>query len=251
MNPVIAEEFLSMNYQKDRIYPVRNPVDTDKFLPVDGEARASLRTKLGLPEGFLIITVGIFEPRKRQSFVTEAFAHAAAGRDDVFLIHIGPTVSELKRLGRVDKLDAALQEMRSVNEVIKQHGIEDFVRCVGHKDDVEKYMGAADIFVHASVSEGEANVVNESLSSGLATVLPLNAIYRSQVCDDCVAWFNESEGVLGLSVVIRNLIDDRGYVGMLGIRGRDHVLSTRRLDVAANNYANNLISVLNSNPTTG
>lgn len=250
MNPVIAGEFLARNYKKGRIYPVRNPVDTVKFKPVDAEVKSSLRGMLGLPDGFLIITVGIFEPRKRQSFVTEAFALGAKGYSDVSLVHIGPTFADLERLGRTDKLGDALQEMTSVSGVIKQYGIENYVQCIGHRDDVDKYMSAADAFVHASISEGEANVVNEALSSGLATVLPLNAIYEAQVSDDCVAWFNESEGVSGLSVIIKKLIDDRNYVSSLGAKGREHIMLTRRLDAAANNYANNLISVFKADPET-
>lgn len=64
-------------------------VDIDRFRPLDDEARAAARRRLGLPEGRLVVGVSRLVPRKGFDVVIRAVARLAADRPDLHLAVAG------------------------------------------------------------------------------------------------------------------------------------------------------------------
>jgi len=130
-----------------------NGVDLDQFCPSDKAAR---RAQLGLPnDRAVVLFVGGLIKRKGVDILLQALAHPSlsARALDVYLAGEGPLRDELKQLA------ASI-------------GLSDRVRFVGRiaKDQVHLWMGAADIFVLPSYSEGRPNVVLEAMATGTPVV---------------------------------------------------------------------------------
>jgi len=130
---------------------IHNGIDLDRFKPVGEEEKRHLRSRLGLPpDKRVFLSVGFLSETKGAPTLIEAFLKGADGQSDVLvLLGDGPLREECSRLaaGRSN------------------------IRMVGFVDNVEDYLGAADVFVSASLTEGCPNAVMEAMACGLPVVL--------------------------------------------------------------------------------
>ena len=127
---------------------VQNGVDTEKFQPVSSESKKALRQKLGLPEAaFVALSAGSLIPRKDMFTLIEAFEQA------------GLAAAKLVILGDGPQKDALRQQAN------------DNVLMPGNVANVSDYLGAADLFVSAALSEGLPNTVLEAMACGLPCIL--------------------------------------------------------------------------------
>jgi len=129
-----------------------NGVDTSQFHPRD---RSACRRELGLPEAApIVLYVGSLIERKGVGCLIEALARGVSERRvEAYLAGEGPQRAGLEELARHGKA-------------------RDRVHFVGGiaKDRVHLWMGAADVLVLPSYSEGRPNVVLEALASGTPVV---------------------------------------------------------------------------------
>lgn len=73
----------------EKITVLHNAVDTDKFLPVSDQEKASIRRRLGLPESKLLVLIPArFSPEKGVLFAAQASARLKEN-NDVFFLFIG------------------------------------------------------------------------------------------------------------------------------------------------------------------
>jgi len=122
-------------------------IDAERFVPVD---RRSAKLAFGI-EGPLIVTAGGLIPRKGQRFAIEAIESIPEAT--LVLIGHGPERGDLEALAR-------------------RLGVEARVRFLGSlpHDEVPRWLGAADVTLLPSQSEGLANVWVESLACGTPVV---------------------------------------------------------------------------------
>jgi glycosyltransferase involved in cell wall biosynthesis len=138
-------------FSLDRIKIIRSGVDVSRFAAV---SRSDARASLGLHDNALVVgTVGRLAPVKDQVTLLEAMALLRQNGVPATLLVAGegPLKESLQR--------------RTVTL-----GLQDYVKFLGHRPDVERVLAAFDVFVLSSVSEGLSNAIIEAMASGLAVV---------------------------------------------------------------------------------
>jgi glycosyltransferase involved in cell wall biosynthesis len=158
--------------EETRFRCIHTGVDMERFRPASPAERASLRDALELPaDARVVVSCGVLIPRKGMDRVLRGWAAAGprAGRDHLLLV--GPRSVEE---GVPPRFAGHPDELR---ELAKSLGVADTVRLLGHTNEPERVLRAADAFVFLSRREGLGNVVIESLACGLPCVVsPLDGI---------------------------------------------------------------------------
>jgi glycosyltransferase involved in cell wall biosynthesis len=145
----LADNMAALGMPRERIAIHRTGLDRGRFRRLD---RAECRVKLGLPQDTpLLVTVGALIPRKGQAFAIEALVQVPGAR--LVLAGSGPDEAMLR--ARAEALGLA-------DRVV-------FLGPVPH-DDIPVLLGAADIFVLPTASEGLANAWVEALACGTPVV---------------------------------------------------------------------------------
>jgi len=130
-----------------------NGVDTDQFRPRE---KAECRRALGLPEDQpMILFVGGMIKRKGVDILLKALRHGAMSdhRAQLYLAGEGPKLGAFKNLAAAEGLAERTHFLGKVA-----------------RDQVHLWMGAADMLVLPSYSEGRPNVVLEGMASGIPVV---------------------------------------------------------------------------------
>ena len=135
---------------------VRSPVRLDAFLQVrglDAAHRGKIRDALGLPAPTpVLLSVGFLEPRKRH---------------DLLLRRLRPLLES----GRATLVVAGDGDRRpALERLVKEIGVGEAVRFLGHVDHVEELFAVADVLVHTSAVEGVPQVVLQGLAAGVPVV---------------------------------------------------------------------------------
>jgi glycosyltransferase involved in cell wall biosynthesis len=131
----------------ERIVPLRNGVDLQRFQPMD---RQAARAKLGI-DGFTIISVGLLDTRKAHDLTIGAL----------------PLMPDVKLL-----IAGTGPERKNLEAQAERLGVSDRVKLLGAvaQTDLKDYYNAADAMVLASSREGWANVLLESMACGTPVV---------------------------------------------------------------------------------
>lgn len=143
---------------KDNPYHViYNAIDIHKY-DADLIVREETRNALGLHIELTLLHVGRFSYQKNHSFLLDIFKEVHAIQPDSVLLLVGDTTEESEFLTEVKRK-------------IKAYGLENVVRLLGRRDDVNKIMQAADVLVMPSFFEGLTVVGIEAQASDLPLLL--------------------------------------------------------------------------------
>lgn len=143
---------------KDNPYHViYNAIDIHKY-DADLIVREETRNALGLHTELTLLHVGRFSYQKNHSFLLDIFKEVHRIQPDSVLLLVGDTTEESEFL-------------REVKRKIKAYGLENVVRLLGRRDDVNKIMQAADVLVMPSFFEGLTVVGIEAQASDLPLLL--------------------------------------------------------------------------------
>jgi len=143
----LKDEMVGLGVAAERITPLRNGVDLERFHPVD---RAAARAALGLTR-FTLLSVGLLDPRKAHDLIIKAL----------------PTLPD------VDLLIAGTgPEKKNLEQLARELGVADRVTLLGPlpQTELKTYYNAADALVLASSREGWANVLLEAMACGTPVV---------------------------------------------------------------------------------
>lgn len=128
------------------------------FKPRDPETRAALRREWGIPDdGLVVLTVAQFVKRKGYQYIVEA-------------------MTRLQAEGQIDRFHFvwASAPTPAIYEPLKQAmdaaGCADRVRLLGHRDDIDRCLDAADIFLLPSEREGMPLVIIEAMAKGVPVI---------------------------------------------------------------------------------
>ncbi|MGZ3236229.1 MAG: glycosyltransferase family 4 protein [Burkholderiaceae bacterium] len=143
----LKTEMVQLGVDADRITPLRNGVDLQRFQPVNREA---LRETLGMTQ-FTLLSVGLLEARKGHDVIIQAL----------------PRLPDVKLL-----IAGSGPDRRKLEELAQQLGVANRVTFLGPvpQTELRNYYGAADALVLASSREGWANVLLESMACGTPVV---------------------------------------------------------------------------------
>jgi glycosyltransferase involved in cell wall biosynthesis len=147
VSEALKDDMVALGMPAERIRVHYTGVELDAFVPVD---RAEVKRSLGI-DGPLLVAAGNLVPLKRVHLVIDALRQLP----EATLIVVGEG-SERQRL-----------VVRAANA-----GVGNRVRFLGKRPhgELPRLIGAADVFVHASSSEGLANVWIEALACGTPVV---------------------------------------------------------------------------------
>jgi glycosyltransferase involved in cell wall biosynthesis len=123
------------------------PQTMGRYQAVTPDAIARVRAELGFDGAYAVVNVGRLHVDKGHRYLFDAFRQfvAVEPRAKLWLVGIGPSEAELKQ--RVSEL-----------------GLSERTRFLGFRNDVLPMLAAADVVVHATLSEALPIVVIESLS---------------------------------------------------------------------------------------
>jgi glycosyltransferase involved in cell wall biosynthesis len=143
----LKDEMVGLGVRPDRVTPLRNGVDLQRFSLLDKEAA---RAALGL-DGFTLLSVGQLVPHKGHDVAIRALPMLP----DVTLLIAGSG-----------------PDRQRLETLAQQLGVTGRVRLVGPvpQTELRNYYNAADALVLASEREGWANVLLESMACGTPVV---------------------------------------------------------------------------------
>ena len=157
MSRLIREEMQRASVPAERIRLLPHGVDTARFHPASRDERASLRARLGLPEGLLAVYSGrLLRGKGLEALLDALGAPSVSAR--VRLILVGS--------GEGQALDATDDLKRRVAE----RGLEGRVVFTGRSDRVEDYLRACDLFVFPSLFEALGIALVEAAACGLPAI---------------------------------------------------------------------------------
>ena len=139
----LKDEMIKLGIDGERIVPLRNGVDLERFQPID---RAARRRELGL-DSFTLLSVGNLIPGKGHHLVIEALRLMPEVR--LFIAGLGPQRAAYEKLARDLGVDRRLTFLGGVPQA-----------------ELKNYYGAVDALVLASEREGWPNVLLESMACG-------------------------------------------------------------------------------------
>lgn len=155
---VRREAIEQLRLAPERVRLIYNGVDLDRF--GTGRGREDMRKEFGAePKDVIFLMASrLLEQKRPQDFLAlarrllqEEKSSKRRARAQFWIAGAGPLLEEIR---------AAASELPDP----------DRVKFLGRRDDVERVMAAADVFVLASTREGFSNALLEAMASGLAVI---------------------------------------------------------------------------------
>lgn len=146
--------FGNKEYDNGNVYLLNNAIDLDKF-KYDEEKRKKKRKELNIEDDTLVIGhVGRFVEQKNHRFLIDIFneVHKQKENSILLLVGQGPLMKKMK-------------------EKVKILGIENSVKFLGQRNDINELYQAFDVFCLPSLYEGLPVVGVEAQAAGLLCVL--------------------------------------------------------------------------------
>ena len=154
ISDAFEEPCLKHGFPKKRLRLVRQGVDTQTFHPMEPETRAELRMTLGYQrDQAVVLFVGAIIERKGVDILLEAWRKVQSDYSEAKLVLAGPDSFQSQELNDF---------VHSLKKDITQYELN--VDFLGTRNDVEKLMAIADVFVLPSRKEGFGNVIIEAMS---------------------------------------------------------------------------------------
>lgn len=144
-------EALSAGFLPERIYRMVNGIDVSSFVPA--VSREDAKAKLEKQDKVLVLFVGRLVPQKSLHTLLKALHQAVQTCPDLHLVLVGSGF-----------------EQASLESLVNELKIHEFVTFAGNQADVKPYLNASDIFVLPSESEGMSNALMEGMAAGLPCV---------------------------------------------------------------------------------
>ncbi len=186
---------------------ILNAVDTSEFNP--RIPREPFRAELGIPPEVPVVGIvgRIGLGKGHPHFVEAAIRLVSGGSPGQFLI-VGDTLLP-EDAGRTDAL----------RRRIKEAGLEDRIRFVGHRRDIPQVMRGLDILVLASDAEPCGRVLFEAMASGTAIVATYTGGTPEIVRDGLEGILVPPRDPEALARAMRRLLEDGTYRSRLGQAG--------------------------------
>ncbi|HQU16060.1 MAG: glycosyltransferase family 4 protein [Gammaproteobacteria bacterium] len=158
ISTALAREAEADGFPARCVVQIPNALDTDRFRPVSPDEKLALRAALGIPsDAQVVANVGRLVQGKGLPTLVDAWSRLARRHACALLIIIGAGA------GPTSPLD---MEAR-IRETVREAGIEEHVRLLGPRLDVERYLQASDVFVFPSEAEGFGIALVEAMSCAL------------------------------------------------------------------------------------
>ena len=167
--------------KKRKVTIIHNAIDVEKF-KFNEDIRNRIRKEYDLEDKFVVGHVGRFTMQKNHEFLIDVFKEVIKERKNSVLLLVGDGPLENKIKNKVKKL-----------------GLQDNVKFLGIKNNVNELMQAMDCFLFPSLYEGLGIVVVEAQCSGVTCIcsneVPKEAnitkLFKYCKLDDLDSWKKE------------------------------------------------------------
>lgn len=223
LNEGMQQEAIDDGFVPQQLYWMPNPVDTDKFAPVDSSVRRERRVQFGIPiDAPVVLYCGRLAPEKALPSLIEGFAGVVRRIPDAVLVLVGggPLLTLLSEQAAQLRLP------------------ETSVRFAGRvaPPEVANWLEIADVFTLVSPSEGFPCALAEAMSAGLASVVS-DIPGNRQLIDD------GSHGLLvpvgdaeAIAAALIQLLEDTPLRERMGDEARKRVLENYSTAKIADRY---------------
>ena len=200
-------------YAKKTVYIPGVGVDTKKFAACKVN-KAQKRNSLGVDDNdFLLLSVGELSERKNQKVIIDALGvmreDATIGNIIYFAVGQGDMQEEFEHL-------------------VKRYKLEDHVKFLGFRTDIDELCEVADCFVHPSVREGLGIAPLEAMAAGLPLISSMvNGIkdYTRDCVSGCCV---DPTSVEQMVAAIKKMRDDEEF----RLRcGANNILTAKNFDI--------------------
>jgi glycosyltransferase involved in cell wall biosynthesis len=199
----LKQHIVAEGFPTDRVGVVYNGIDIGA-LP-DEECRRRARAALGIPdETFAVATVARLDPVKDLDVLIRAVASLARRRSAVLLV-----VGDGTERGHLQDLAAEL-------------GAADFIRFLGHRDDVPDVLAGCDAFANSSISEGISLTILEAMAVGLP-VAATRVGGTPEILDERCGRLVPARDPERLAEALSELASQPAVRAQLGLAGRERV----------------------------
>lgn len=174
--------FGNNEYDKGNVYLLNNAIEVEKF-KYNEQARKNKRKELNIKDDTIVIGhVGRFVEQKNHRFLIDIFneVHKQNNNSILLLVGQGPLIDEMK-------------------EKVKKLKLENSVKFLGQRNDVNELYQAMDLFLFPSLYEGLGMAVIEAQYANLPCVVSTEVPY--------IAKINEYIEFVGLSTDINKWVD--------------------------------------------
>jgi len=214
LGPVVAVSQQVVDYavERERMRPecitvIENGIEPLAIGVLGVAHRAQLRAEIGVPEGgLLLLTTGRLTIQKGHTVLLDAIAQLKLDRQDLLFAFAGEGVQR-------PALEAKAVHL----------GIENRVRFLGLRHDVDELLLAADIFVQPSLWEGLSLAMLEALLSGSPVLATRVEGVVDVIQDGKTGLLVPPNDAPALAAAIRALIADPDLRARLGRAGKTHV----------------------------
>ena len=145
----IDQELAGLGVPASARVHIPNGVDTERFRPLAASEKQSLRARLGLPAGPLVVFSGRLAAEKRLDLLIGIWPQVRNAQPEAALVLVGAGPED-------ENLRAAAGPG---------------VIFAGRQDDVAPYLQTADVFVLPSAAEGLSVALLEAMAAGLAPIV--------------------------------------------------------------------------------
>ena len=188
-------------------------VDTEKFAVCKVDTHQK-RKELGVKDDdFLLLSVGELSERKNQKQIIDALGQmqkeGTIGNVVYLAVGQGDMEDELKKL-------------------VKEYGIQDHVKFLGFRTDIDELCETVDCFVHPSIREGLGIAPLEAMASGLALIsTAVNGIkdYTEDGVSGCCI---NPRDVNQMIDAVKKMRDDDGFRNQCGV---NNAITAKTFDI--------------------
>ena len=184
-----------------------NAVDVERFRP---DQTSTFKEEMKIdPQKPVVLFVGNLVWQKGVEYLIRAkeFLNVDA---EIVIVGDGPLFEELKAIVEFEKMEG--------------------ITFTGARNDIEKIMPAADIFVLPSLSEGRPTVILEAMASG-KPVVATNVGGIPEIVNEETGILVNPEDPVGLAEAIDELLQDKELQEKMGKTARKHIMKYATIEI--------------------
>jgi glycosyltransferase involved in cell wall biosynthesis len=206
-----AETIKLFRLDPDRVITIPNGVDVERARP--GAPRESTRAGLGIAEAApIVISVGAFTEEKDPEAHVEVVRRVTERRPDVIFLMVG---------------DGPLADQ--TRNCVRLAGLDGSIRLLGPRAEIPDLLGAADVLLLASRTEGMPGVLIEVGVAGCAAAAYALAGVPEVVQDGRTGLLAPPGDIAALAARVVELLDDDDARQKMGESARE--ICTERFDI--------------------
>lgn len=209
---VIADEYRNAGVREDQIEQIPNGIDTERFSPPSPGEKKKLRETLELPASPVFLYSGKLNRGKGLPTLLSSWRQYVDRGGDGMLVLVGSGGGQY------------LSEEEELRQRVCGEGLDDRVVFTGYRQDVEKWLKAADVFVFPSEAESFGLAPLEANACGLPAICTPAGALAETVPDGVAGVRVPVNDVEALTAAMEKLAADPELRDHIGKTARERVL---------------------------